>query len=169
MKEKTIFQTAFLLLLSFMLACNCGPGDETKNDVKIEKKETVSIDGKARTIANIGIEGMTCSAGCAGKIKNTLAGLNGVMACDVLFEDKVASIEYDDSKISEKDMIAAIEELNKGQYKVTTVEVEKTVAKSESRKVPEAGGKADEKKKESVRTTPNIEFPNIFEIFRRLY
>lgn len=53
----------------------------------------------------------------------------GVVSCEVSFDSKNAVIEYDDSKVAEKEMIATIREIHGGQYKVTSVDVEKFIVK----------------------------------------
>lgn len=114
----------------FLFSCTDTPGPAAgKEDVIINKKETVANDGAAKAIASIGIEGMTCQAGCARNIQSKLSKLAGVVACDVSFDDKKATVEFDDSKISEKEMIAEIQKIHGGQYSVTNVEVEKFVVK----------------------------------------
>lgn len=119
----------FPVLFIFLFSCNNSPERIAEKEITINKKETVSQDSISKTIASIGIEGMTCQAGCAREIQNKVSKLTGVVLCEVSFENKIATVEFDDSKISEKDMISAIQKIHGGQYNVTNVEVEKFIVK----------------------------------------
>ena len=72
---------------------------------------------------NITLDGMTCAEGCAKTIEKTVAELAGVTYSKVNFEEKTATFKFDDTKTTEKDILAAIAALNEGQYKVTNVKV----------------------------------------------
>jgi periplasmic mercuric ion binding protein len=122
----------FILPAAFIFLFSCSESNESvekEKDIAISKKETVASDGAAKTVASIGIEGMTCQAGCARNIQNKLSKMAGVTLCEVSFENKKAIVEFDDSKISEKEMIAEIQKIHGGQYSVTGVNVEKFVLK----------------------------------------
>ncbi len=117
------------ILLVFLFSCDNSAEKIAGKEITINKKETISTDGISRTIANIGIEGMTCLAGCARNIQNKISRLQGVVSCEVSFENKNATVEFDDSKISENEMISTIQKIHGGQYYVTKVELEKFVAR----------------------------------------
>ena len=57
--------------------------------------------------------------------------VSGVVSADVSFENKLASIYYDNSLISEQDIVSLINSLKDSAYSVASVEVEilKTVEK----------------------------------------
>lgn len=95
--------SSFLVLL-VLVACG-----GNKTDVA-SVKEIVSV--------NYAVEGMVCSLGCAKTIQKEVAAIEGVSSCDVSFEDKKAHIEFDKSQLSEKEIIAIIEGVADGQYKV---------------------------------------------------
>lgn len=82
---------------------------------------------KSNVVANaemsLTIEGMSCAEGCAKTIEKTVGELAGVTYSSVNFEDKTASFKFDETKTSEKDILAAIAAINEGQYKVNNVEV----------------------------------------------
>lgn len=103
--------SSFLVLL-VLFACG-----GNKTDVA-SVKEIVSV--------NYMVDGMICSLGCAKTIQKEVAAIKGVSSCDVSFEDKKAHIEFDKSQLSEKEIIAVIEGVADGQYKVNEwVEEEK--------------------------------------------
>jgi copper chaperone CopZ len=86
-----------------------------------------SSGGKDTVVANaemnVTIEGMTCAEGCAKTIEKTVAELAGVTYSSVNFEEKTATFKFDETKTTEKDILAAIAAINEGQYKVNNVEV----------------------------------------------
>jgi len=86
-----------------------------------------SGEGKGNLVStaemNITIEGMTCASGCAKTIENTVAELAGVTFSKVNFDEKTATFKFDETKTTEKEIIAAIASLNEGQYKVGNVEL----------------------------------------------
>ena len=163
--------SAYFLLAAFglcVVACSQQPEQTVEQEpakTEVERTEVVSTGAESKAIASLGIEGMTCAIGCAGKIQKTLAAMDGIIACDVLFEDKIAEVRYDDTKISEDDMVAAIQELNKGQFKVTLIEIEKTVVKDVDSDI-DAEENPDDKE---TAMNGTISFPNIFDVFTRLY
>ena len=97
-----------------------------------------SSGGKDTVVANaemnVTIEGMTCAEGCAKTIEKTVAELAGVTYSSVNFEEKTATFKFDETKTTEKDILAAIAAINEGQYKVNNVEVktEKKATEEES-------------------------------------
>ena len=56
------------------------------------------------------VTGMHC-ASCAIDIKETLEDLNGVRAATVDYESGAASVEYDNDKLSQSEIIETISEL----------------------------------------------------------
>lgn len=86
-----------------------------------------SSGGKDTTVATaemkVTIEGMTCAEGCAKTIEKKVGELAGVTYSSVNFDDKTALFKFDETKTTEKDILAAIAELNEGQYKVNNVEI----------------------------------------------
>lgn len=55
------------------------------------------------------VEGMTCG-GCAAGVEKAVNALEGVTESDVKFETALASIAFDNEKVSTEQIIAAIEE-----------------------------------------------------------
>ncbi|MBX2933879.1 MAG: cation transporter [Ferruginibacter sp.] len=84
--------------------------DKTVNQSQFHMKE----DPKTITLK---ITGMTC-AGCASHIHTALSKTEGVINDEVKYPGDVAIIKYDASKISEKEIIAAIE---KAGYKAEII------------------------------------------------
>lgn len=162
---KASFSSVLLVLSIFLMSCGGGDAVEV-NTVDITNTEKISTDGKSKTVANIQIDGMTCAVGCAKRIEKELNATAGVVSAAVVFDDKLAEVEFDENQISEQEMIKVIQEL--GDYSVTKVEVEKTVVKSLSEEAEVSNTRNEESSIKNV-THRNISFPNIFDALTRLY
>ena len=102
-------------LLVFLLI-GCGQSNSSEY-----KEEVLAV---ADTKAEMTIDGMTCQAGCAAYIDEELEKVSGVVSADVSFENKLASITYDNSLISEHEIVSAINSLKDSAYSVASVDVE---------------------------------------------
>lgn len=91
----------FSLLLSLVvLACSKPPAQQP--EAKFQK-------------IHLAVEGMVCTS-CEQSIQTKLTQLDGVKSVAVSKDKKEAVVEFDASKVSEQDFIAAIESLG---YKAT--------------------------------------------------
>ncbi len=122
---KKILPLALIIFL-FTWSCNGGARkDQSAADVPITYKEMRSE--AIRTVANITIDGMTCSAGCGGKIQQDLRALNGVTNTTLDFVDErpsnIVSVEYNPSELKELDLIKCVNGISDGKYQVKSVEV----------------------------------------------
>ena len=55
------------------------------------------------------IEGMHCT-GCSTRLEKVLNNVDGVESAKVSLEEKIADIKYDETQVSEKELIEAIED-----------------------------------------------------------
>jgi len=117
------------LLAVVVYACSTNGSDQVSdaNGVKVTRSVVQDAD-EAKCTAKIAVDGMSCSKMCTGAIAGCLKKMEGVKATEIYFDperkaEDFATIEYDEKKITEKEMIAAIEKLNDGQYKVKSVEI----------------------------------------------
>ncbi len=62
-----------------------------------------------RTV-KLNVSGMTCEKGCANRIENSIYKKKGVKECDVNFDKKVATIVYDEKKITKEELVKIIEQ-----------------------------------------------------------
>lgn len=110
--------------LVFMMSCNDGAAPAA-TEVPVVKKELNSEVNK--TVANLTIEGMTCSAGCGGKIQQELRALDGVTTTDLDFaEDRpqnIVTVEYDPAKVNEQKLIECVNGIMDSKYTVKSVEI----------------------------------------------
>lgn len=86
----------FSLLLSF-LAIGCSESKPEKSEVKFQK-------------VSLAIDGMVCTS-CEQSIQTKLAKLEGVKSVEASAAKKCAVVEFDASKLSEKELIATVESL----------------------------------------------------------
>ena len=109
--------------LLFFLLIGCGQSNSSEY-----KEEVLAV---ADTKVEMTIDGMSCQVGCAAYIDEELEKVSGVVSADVSFKNKLASITYDNSLISEHDIVSAINSLKDSAYSVASVDVEilKTVEK----------------------------------------
>ncbi|MBL7950532.1 MAG: heavy-metal-associated domain-containing protein [Flavobacteriales bacterium] len=95
--------------------------------------EEVAVSGTVpTTLADLSITGMSCEMMCGGSIKKALAALPGVNSTEINFiegdESDHAVVNYDATKVSDDQLISAIQNLYDGQYKVVAVKITKQVA-----------------------------------------
>ena len=102
------------LLVFLMIGCGQSSSSEYKEEVL----------AVADTKAEMTINGMSCQVGCADYINDELEKVSGVVSADVSFENKLASITYDNSLISEYDIVSTINSLKDSVYFVASVDVE---------------------------------------------
>lgn len=57
----------------------------------------------------LNIEGMHCT-GCSTRLEKVLNNVDGVEDAKVSLEEKKADIKYDETQVSEKELIAAVED-----------------------------------------------------------
>ena len=57
----------------------------------------------------LNIEGMHCT-GCSTRLEKVLNNVDGVESAKVSLEEKIADIKYDETQVSEKELIEAIED-----------------------------------------------------------
>ena len=150
----------FPLVAVALFACS-GQAPEAVVD-----KPTSSIERIEEEVADISIDGMSCEMMCGSSIKKALAALPGVNSTEIKFiEGDVrdhAVVNYDAAKISDAQMIDAIQSLYDGQYKVVAVKVTK--------QVPAVGGAAtsgktaEEAKPVSVLNPASVVVPGLLSL-----
>jgi copper chaperone CopZ len=120
-----------LLIATLIAACSGNaPIEQAVSDVARTVNEVAITSGEPVTIADLSIEGMSCEQMCGGAIKSALAKL-GVQGTEIkMSEDESpnhAIVTYDGAKLSDEQLISAIQALHDGQYKVVAVAITKQV------------------------------------------
>jgi len=101
-----------LLALVLLLLVSCG-GEAEKGD-----SSTVI----ANTSCVLSIEGMMCEKGCKTTIQQRLSEVEGVVSCVVEYEEKIASLDFDNEIVSSEDLIQVVEDIAGGIYKASLLE-----------------------------------------------
>lgn len=84
---------------------------------KEDKKVVEVIPNKLLTLE---VEGMSCEMNCGGSIRKELKKTGAISRVEFVWveeaEKQVTKVSYDDTKISEKEIVALIEKINEGQF-----------------------------------------------------
>lgn len=126
MKSLLIFLGSIALIATANV-CGCGVCKANAAG-KTVKQSQFLINEEPKTVT-LKITGMSC-AGCASHIHTALSKTEGVISDEVKYPGDIATVKYDASKISEKEIIAVIEktgykaEVIKSKDKKTTSVVE---------------------------------------------
>lgn len=122
---KKIF--AFILVVAAVLTACQGPTGTPVNAADVKVTRTTMESEVNKTVANLSISGMTCAAGCGGKIQQELQAMQGIKTTDLNFEDNrqenIVSVEFDPTIITEKEMIEKVGSIADGMYQVKSVEI----------------------------------------------
>ncbi len=140
-----------LATLLTALACGQAPQEAGTLATSVARtvKEVTISEGTPVSIADLKIEGMTCEMMCGGAIKKALATLPGIAGTEIKFQTADgdhAIVTYDEGKVSDEQMIEAVQKANDGAYKVLAVDITKQVKEGNagvhaSRSAAEEGSK----------------------------
>jgi len=112
----------YFAVVAFLVSC----GQATPNEPAVSSATTV-VDGSTVTEAKLTITGMTCAAGCGGKIQKELQALDGVQATNLDFveerEENVVTVNFDPQKVTEQRMQEVVNTIADGAYHVVKSEV----------------------------------------------
>ena len=147
---------SFLMLSTVLFASACG-SSETK-----ELAKKIEVKAENIVVSDYAISGMVCAMGCAKTIEDDIAAIPGVTASSVDFESGKAHFEYDKTQLSEKDIIAKIESLADGQYKVSEWKEKAAADENIEPKSSEETNSATESKTSVKIGLPSFQIPNLF-------
>ena len=135
MKRKGLVKVLFFnlrtmknLLYCFLALTFFACGNATPNAEATPAATTNTVvDGTNKTEAILSITGMTCAAGCGGKIQKELQNIQGVVTTSLDFaEDRdvnVVKVEFDPALVKETDMTNIVNTIADGQYHVVKAEI----------------------------------------------
>jgi periplasmic mercuric ion binding protein len=118
----------FLLASLFLILFSCNTNSDTSSSTTagIPVTHRQQASGEVKTTASLSIEGMTCAAGCGGKIQQELREIPGVITTSLDFsegrEQNIVSVQYDPSKTNEQKMIECVHAIET-PFHVKSVEV----------------------------------------------
>jgi copper chaperone CopZ len=113
--KNILFVLGAVMLMAAANVCGCGVC-KANAAAKTSKQSQFNISEEPK-IVTLKITGMSC-AGCASHIHTALSKTDGVISDEVKYPGNVATVKYDASKISEKEIIAIIE---KAGYKAEVI------------------------------------------------
>ena len=102
----TLLVTSLLFVGCKDKATETDSDSATKNSVTKVKKESAAANLQT---ANFSIKGMTCEIGCAKTIQEELNGLEGVQTAAVNFEKESATVSFDKTILSTKELTKVVE------------------------------------------------------------
>lgn len=152
-----IFKVFSSVILSGVICVSLNSCSNSEGKASTKKE----INTENVVVAEYNVDGMVCAMGCAKTIQDELAAMNGVASCEVSFENATAHIEYDKTQLSENELIAVIEGLADGKYKVNKTEGELEKKIEEGNNVEES-----EESEETISEVklPSFEIPNLLEL-----
>lgn len=149
----------FSALVFTLPAC----GDSTNKTVEKNITEEVAIT--PTTKMTVEIDGMECVQACGGSIRKELKSTGAVSSCQFDFETgrktNVATIEFDNTKITEEEIISRISKLNNKQFTVGETDftnLSETVIKTEETK------NSNKEDNTVEMSSTGIEIPNLFDL-----
>ena len=164
----TMVKRTFLPLAAvFLFACSQqAPAPQVAAGIERIVEQVAISSGTPVTVADLSIEGMSCAMMCGGSIKKALAQLPGVTGTEINFiegdENDHAVVTYDESKVTDAEMIEAIQKLHDGQYKVLAVKVTQQVKGATS--ASSEGTATEESKPVSVLSPAAMILPGILSL-----
>jgi copper chaperone CopZ len=166
MHSNRLFLAAGIALLMGCSGASNAP-EQAAGAIARTVQEVAITSGEPVTIADLSIEGMSCEMMCGGAIKKALAKL-GAQATEIkMSEDDSpnhAIVTYDGARLSDAQLVEAIQALHDGQYKVVSIAITKQVkGGSGSAEQPKA-----EEKSVSVLAPKAIVLPSILALVGRL-
>lgn len=155
---KKHFAIAFVALL---FACGQGTATEQAAVADRTVQEVAISEGEPVATADLGISGMTCEMMCGGMIKEALTKLPGVAGTEIAFHDGDAmghaKVTYDPAQVNDDQLVAAVQALADGQYKVESIAIVKQVKQAPSA----ANRSVDREESVSASILPEVTMPNL--------
>ena len=156
----------------FALAVACGTeGTNSASIPGVDRtvEEVTIAEGEPTTKADLSIEGMSCEMMCGGSIKKALAAL-GVEGTEIKMNEGEgpdhAIVTYDVSKITDAQLVEAVQKLHDGQYKVIAVHVTQEVKSAAAANDAVDAGK--EEHGVSVMDAKEVVLPSILAVLSRI-
>lgn len=107
--------TVHLLAIGAFLTSGCGT-------CPVEVVHMDRVGPSEETVAELAISGMMCEIACVSKVRKELHALPGVASADIHFasdrETDTAFVAYDPNLVAAEDLIASVQAIGDGMYKV---------------------------------------------------
>lgn len=159
MKKSVLFSLVSFVCIALISSCDTANSTISENSAsnKVEKQMKTEVLAENKAEVKMEVEGMVCAMGCAKYIEDKVAGLEGIVASKVNFEEGVATFEYDKTALSPESIVEFIDEMHDGQYKakVASIEIPESEIENTSNESEESIGSVSER-------IDNISLPQLF-------
>lgn len=126
MKTKKMIALLMLASIGFVSCKKETAAEPKQEEVQVETVETTETPAAKEVVANqtidFKVDGMTCAMGCAAKIEKELNAMPGVAHAKVDFDAKKAVVSFDNQQLSQDQIVAKVESIADGTYKVSDVQ-----------------------------------------------
>jgi periplasmic mercuric ion binding protein len=102
MNTKSFFLSLMLNIL-LLWSCSVDRENQTTKDLKSDIPKITNIQ-----TVSFAVSGMTCEIGCAKTIQSKLSKKEGITDAIVVFTDSIATVSFDSSKTSTKEISSFI-------------------------------------------------------------
>lgn len=165
--QRILLAAGIALLMGCGGSGSTGSAEQATASIARNVHEVAITSGEPKMIADLTIEGMTCEQMCGGAIRRALAKL-GVEGTEIRMSEVEgpdhAIVTYDEAKVTDAQMVEAIQALYDGQYKVVAIDITK--------QVKGGGGSAESTRSEdeavSVLMPREVVLPSIVALIGRL-
>lgn len=152
-------------------ACSEAPtSQESNKELVSEHNEEVTEVVVANSVMTMEVDGMVCKMGCGGGIRKELKATGGVSLVEFDFEEErksnIATIYFDQAKISSEEMIKVVSEMNDKQFKVGETSID-DYAEANSDEDESTSSSNSETVIESY--SPSVELPNLLDLLSGLF
>lgn len=126
MKTRKMIALFMLASIGFVSCKKETASEVVTEPTTVETTSTTTTDSPEIAMANkaitFDVEGMTCAVGCAAKIEKELKEMPGVASATVNFDTKKATVDFDENVLKSDQIVAKVESIAKGAYKVNNVQ-----------------------------------------------
>ncbi len=154
----------FLIVFLVLMACT----EENERVVTHDSEEVQEVQVTANHVSTIEVEGMVCQMGCGGSIRKALKNTGAVSKVEFDFEEDrptdIATVYFDNEKVSQEELVKIIAGLNDGQFTVGNVNTEST----SEEKTHEDHHHSSDEAHEVEMTSSNFQIPNLLDLFSGL-
>ena len=133
MKTLHILFTLFVFSCSLISCKNEEKQEATPSpESKTQEVSEIVTENMAITNSEFTIEGMTCAMGCAKRIENKLAEIEGVSFAQVDFDKKLAMVTYQEGKVTSDLLVETVKSAGEG-YSVKEMTTVKSFSSNEAK------------------------------------
>lgn len=143
-----------------------GGDDEKSKEESVIIKSPQATDIIPNMLADISLSGVVCEIKCVESVKTLLSNMIGVTEIEIDYNAdgqlNHATLKFDDKKISDEQMVSALENFKNGAFKVEKIDIKKLDEKTARKKSKE---EKDLTKSYSSSGSSDFALPSILDVF----